>query len=61
MTDKMIKCAIMRDYWNDEGIRHRAGAEVDVPIEAALEGIESGALKRVKAEKPAKKAPEKPE
>lgn len=48
MTDKLVKVRIERDFWDAEGARHRAGTEVDVPVEAALDGIETGALSRVK-------------
>lgn len=52
MSEKMVKVRIERDFWakNDSGevIRHRAGTEIEVPVEAALEGIETGALSRLK-------------
>lgn len=52
MNDKLIKVRIERDFWakNNAGetIRHRAGTEIEVPVEAALEGIETGALSRLK-------------
>ena len=54
MAEKLVKVRINRDYWDDEGTRYRKGTEVDVPIEAAMDGIETGALSRVKLE--AKKA-----
>lgn len=51
----LVQVVINRDFWkeNDKGeiIRHRAGTKLEVPIEAALEGVETGALSRVKAEK----------
>lgn len=54
MSDKqLIKCRIERDYWDADGERHRAGTEVELPVEAAIDGIETGALTRVK--EPAKK------
>lgn len=46
--EKTVKCVILRDYWDDEGNRHRKGREVEVPIEAAFDGVESGILARVK-------------
>lgn len=53
MAEKLITVRIERDFWvkNDKGetIRHRKGTMIDVPVEAALEGIETGALSRVKA------------
>jgi len=51
MAETTIKVTILRDFWDGDGTRHRAGTEVDVPIEAALDGIESGALARYKGEK----------
>lgn len=52
MNEKLIKVRIERDFWakNNAGetIRHRAGTEIEVPVEAALEGIETGALSRLK-------------
>jgi hypothetical protein len=54
MADKLITVRIERDFWvkNDAGetIRHRKGTMIDVPVEAALEGIETGALSRVKVD-----------
>lgn len=46
--EKKITCIILRDYWDADGIRHRAGTAVDVPVEAALDGVESGILARKK-------------
>ena len=51
MADKMIKCTILRDTWDEDGERHRAGKEVEIPAEAALDGVESGTLSRVKEKK----------
>lgn len=56
MAEKTVKCMIARDYWDDDGERHAAGTEVEIPIEAALDGVESGALVRVKEAAPAKAA-----
>ena len=44
----MIRCRIMRDYWDEDGVRQRAGQEIDVPAEEAMDGVETGALSRVK-------------
>lgn len=46
--EKMIKCRILRDRWDEDGVRHPKGTEVSVPVEAAMDGIESGTLERVK-------------
>ncbi|MBN7755485.1 hypothetical protein JYP46_01495 [Nitratireductor aquimarinus] len=43
-----IECEIKRDFWDKDGVRHREGTTVTLPVEAALEGIESGALARIK-------------
>lgn len=52
MAEKLVKVRINRDFWvkadNGEIVRHRKGTEIDVPVDAALDGIESGALSRVK-------------
>jgi len=45
---QLIEVSIKRDFWDADGERHVAGTIVSVPIEAALEGIETGALARVK-------------
>jgi len=51
--EKLIKVRVLRDYWvaatedNLEG-RVRAGTIVDVPVEAAMDGVEGGMLERVK-------------
>lgn len=39
---------INRDYWDENGERHCSGDVVDLPLEQAIDGIESGALSRVK-------------
>lgn len=49
MAEKTIKCVILRDYWDDKGQRQPAGKEIDVPAEAAMDGVEVGILSRVKA------------
>lgn len=52
VPEKLIPVAIARDFWkaNDDGvvIRYRAGTVVEVPVDTALEGVESGALSRIK-------------
>lgn len=47
---KTILCEIQRDYWDADGVRHPKKTRVKVSVEAALDGIESGALKRVKSD-----------
>jgi len=49
--EKTIAVRVMRDFWIGEGDnveRIRKGTIVDVSIETALDGVESGALSRVK-------------
>lgn len=46
--ERLIPVRIERDFWDAEGKRHRKGTVVEVPVDAALEGVESGALSRVK-------------
>lgn len=45
---KTIACVVKRDFWDAEGVRHHAGTVVHVSVEDALDGVESGALGRVK-------------
>lgn len=47
-ADRLIPVKIERDFWDAEGNRHRKGAIVEVSVEAALDGVETGALSRVK-------------
>jgi hypothetical protein len=52
-NEKTVKVRVLRDYWlepHKDGSenRVRAGSEIDVPVEAALDGIEAGMLERVK-------------
>ena len=46
--EKLIPVTILRDFWDADGKRHHKGKVVEVPVEAALDGVESGALSRVK-------------
>ncbi|BEV44771.1 hypothetical protein [Afipia carboxidovorans] len=39
---------INRDYWDEQGARHRKGEIVELTADDALDGLESGALSRVK-------------
>lgn len=50
-SGKLVTVRVRRDYWIGEpgnAERIRKGTIVDVPIEAALDGVESGVLERVK-------------
>lgn len=52
MTDKqpaLVACTVLRDFWTAEDSRVRAGTVVHLPPEDAMDGIETGALSRVKA------------
>lgn len=46
--EKLIPVRINRDFWDASGKRHAKGTVVEVPVDAALDGVESGALSRVK-------------
>jgi hypothetical protein len=48
MAEKTIKCVVMRDFWNENEVRVDAGSVIDVPVEQAMDGVESGALSRAK-------------
>jgi len=39
---------INRDFWDEAGERYRKGSIVEMSAEEALDGVESGALSRVK-------------
>lgn len=43
-----VECAILRDYWDDDGTRHRKGERVTVTADEAMDGLENGRLERVK-------------
>lgn len=53
MADKTIECVILRDYWDADGERQPAGKTVNLPAEAAMDGVEIGALTRAKSAKKA--------
>lgn len=44
----LIAVRVLRDFWDDKGERHAKGSIVEVPVEAALDGVEAGKLSRVK-------------
>jgi len=46
--EKLIPVRINRDFWDADGKRHHKGTVVEVPVDAALDGVETGALSRVK-------------
>lgn len=43
-----VPVRINRDFWDTEGVRQRKGSVIEVSIEEAFAGLESGALSRVK-------------
>jgi hypothetical protein len=45
---QLVPVVVNRDFWDKEGVRHRKGTIVEVSVEAALDGVESGALSRAK-------------
>lgn len=44
----LIAVRINRDFWDAKGERFRKGTIIEVPVDTALDGVESGALSRVK-------------
>lgn len=44
----LLPFRINRDFWDDTGARHRKKSIVEMTAEEALDGIETGALSRVK-------------
>lgn len=47
-SERLIPVRINRDFWDPDGKRHSKGTIIEVPMEAALDGVETGALSRVK-------------
>lgn len=44
----LVICEVLRGFWPEEGVRVRKGEIVEVTPEQAMDGLESGMLKRVK-------------
>jgi hypothetical protein len=44
----MIDVEILRDFWDADGERHPAGTVISIPVEAAVDGAEKGALRRAR-------------
>lgn len=42
-----VAVRVARDFWNENEIRVRAGAVIEVSVKAALKGIKSGALEPI--------------
>lgn len=47
-STQTVPVRIKRDIWDADGERHRKGAVIELPIEAAMDAIEAGAVSRVK-------------
>lgn len=47
-SEQTVECEICRDYWDSDGKRHRKGTHVSLPVGAVMDGLETGAIKRVK-------------
>lgn len=47
-ADRLVAVRILRDFWDEAGERHRKGEIMEVTAEEAMDGIEAGALSRVK-------------
>ena len=43
-----IRCIVLRDYWDAAENRVRAGEVVSLPVDIAMDGVESGSLARAK-------------
>lgn len=46
--DSLVQCVVNRDYWPTEGERVRKGTIIEITPEEALDGIETGAISRLK-------------
>ncbi|MGD9476966.1 hypothetical protein [Shinella sp. G-2] len=44
-----VAVTIRRDLWDALGNRHHKGTVVDMPIEAAMDALETGSVSRLKA------------
>jgi hypothetical protein len=44
----LIPMRVNRDVWDADGNRHRKGSVIELPVDEAMDGIEAGALSRVK-------------
>lgn len=44
----LMDVEILRDFWDADGVRHPAGTVVSIPVEAAMDGAEKGALRRAR-------------
>lgn len=46
VVEQTVNCVVLRDFWDEAGERHRAGTIVAISVTAALDGIESGSVRR---------------
>ena len=46
MAEQNVTVRIIRDFWDKDGTRHRKGKILEVPVEHAFAGVESGMLER---------------
>lgn len=46
--EKLVAVHINRDTWDTDGTRHPKGTIIEVSVETAMDGIETGALTRAK-------------
>ena len=49
-NEKTVSVTIVRDYWFEDNVRTPAGEKIDVPLETALDLIESGVAKKTPKE-----------
>jgi len=42
-----VSVIVARDYWDENEVRVCSGTVVELPVDAAMEGVESGAFKRI--------------
>lgn len=41
-----VTCEILRDTWDENGLRRRKGSRVGLPIRVAFDLVEAGAVRR---------------
>lgn len=46
--ERMVPVRVKRDFWDSKGARIRKGQVVEVTVDAALDGVKSGALDHIK-------------
>lgn len=48
--ENTVKAVILRDYWDENGERHNAGAVVDVSKDVLIDGMGKGILAHAPSE-----------